>query len=366
MISAILKYHNTERMRKTLNDAMDVHGGRAVVLGPRNYLAAAYQAIPVAITVEGANILTRSMIIFGQGAIRCHPYVLKEMRAAMDNDDKAFNQAFGAHLHFAFTNAFRSVWLSLTNGAFSAAPKGNKATAVYYRRLNRVAANFALVADMSMFSLGGSLKFKEKLSARLGDILSNLFIASAVLKRFESQGSPKEDEAIMRYAAEQALFDAQTALDGLLRNLPMRPLAWLLRALTMPLGHNLKAPADKLASKVAADLMKNEAMLTRLTHGMFVPDNEDEAIGLLPIAHAAVIAAEPAEKKLRNLTRKGELVQPSPALRLQEALDKGAISQSEFDEVTHARQLKRNVIMVDDFDMKLEQHDAQLLQRHVF
>ncbi len=126
VISAILKYHNTERMRKTLNDAMDIHGGRAVVLGPRNYLAAAYQAIPVAITVEGANILTRSMIIFGQGAIRCHPFVLKEMRAAMDNDAKAFKKAFGGHLHFAFTNAFRSFWLSLTNGAFTSAPQGSK------------------------------------------------------------------------------------------------------------------------------------------------------------------------------------------------------------------------------------------------
>ena len=366
VISAILKYHNTERMRKTLNDAMDIHGGRAVVLGPRNYLAAAYQAIPVAITVEGANILTRSMIIFGQGAIRCHPFVLKEMRAAMDNDAKAFKKAFGGHLHFAFTNAFRSFWLSLTNGAFTSAPQGSKETARYYRQMTRLAANFALVADMSMFSLGGSLKFKEKISARLGDILSNLFIASAVLKRFENQGSPKEDLAIMRYAVEQALYDAQTALDGLLRNLPMRPLAWVLRALTMPLGHNIKAPADKLASRVADDMMKNEGMLERLSKGMFVPDNEEEAIGLLPIAHAAVIAAEPVEKKLRNLTRKGKLVQPSPALRLQEALDNGDIGQAEFDQVTRARQLKRNVIMVDDFDMMLSQHDEKLLERHVF
>lgn len=367
VISAILKYHNTERMRKTLNDAMDVHGGRAVVLGPRNYLASAYQAVPVAITVEGANILTRSMIIFGQGAIRCHPYVLKEMRAAMDNDGKAFNQAFGSHLHFVFTNAFRSFWLSFTNGAFVKAPQGSHpATAVYYRRMTRVAANFSFVADMAMFSLGGSLKFKEKISARLGDMLSNLFIASAVLKRFESQGCPKEDEALMRYAAEQALFDAQTALDGLLRNLPMRPLAWLLRALTMPVGHNIKAPADKLASQVAGELMKNEGMLARLTKGMFVPSNEEEPIGLLPVAHTAVLAAEPVEKKLRNLTREGRLQAPSPALRLQEALDNGVITQEEFDVVTRGRQLKRNVIMVDDFDMKLEKHDENLLKRHIF
>ena len=170
----------------------------------------------------------------------------------------------------------------------------------------------------------------------------------------------------MRYAVEQALYDAQTALDGLLRNLPMRPLAWVLRVLAMPLGHNISAPADKLASRVADDMMKNEAMLERLSKGMFVPDNEEEAIGLLPIAHAAVIAAEPVEKKLRNLTRKGKLVQPSPALRLQEALDNGDIGQAEFDQVSRARQLKRNVIMVDDFDMQLRQHDEKLLERHVF
>lgn len=365
VISALLKYHNTERYRKAINDAMDIHGGKAVVQGPRNYLANAYQAIPVAITVEGANILTRSMMIFGQGAIRCHPYVLKEMKAAYANDAAAFDQAFSAHGHFIFTNVFRSFWLGLTNGRFSGSPKGG-VTAPYYRQMNRVAANFALLADMSMFSLGGSLKFKEKISARLGDILSSLYICSAVLKRFEKEGCQKADEPLMQYAAQQALYDAQTAIDGVLKNLPARPLAWLLRVLILPTGRVIAPPSDKLGSKVAAAMMRGDDTLMRLAHGMYIPQDESEAIGVLKPAHTAVIASEELEKKLRNLARKGEFAAVSPATQLQEALDKGLINQAEFEQVTRARKLKRDVIMVDDFDMQLDQHDENLLQRHVF
>lgn len=365
VISALLKYHNTERYRKTINDAMDIHGGKAVVLGPRNYLASAYQAIPVAITVEGANILTRSMMIFGQGAIRCHPYVLKEMQAAYADDAAAFDQAFSSHGHFILTNAFRSFWLGLTNGAFSSAPKGG-VTATYYRQMNRVAANFALLADMAMFSLGGSLKFKEKISARLGDILSNLYICSAVLKRFEKEGCPKDDEPLMRYAAELALFDAQTAIDGVLKNLPFRLLAWKLRMLILPTGRRMAPPSDKLGSKVAAAMMRGDETLARLTKGIYVPQDESDPVGVLKPAHSAVIATEKLEKKLRNMARKGEFAAVSPATQLQEALDKGVLTQEEFEQITRARKLKRDVIMVDDFDMQLDTHDENLLQRHVF
>lgn len=365
VISALLKYHNTERLRKTLNDAMDIHGGHAVVWGPRNYLASAYLSIPIAITVEGANILTRSMMIFGQGAIRCHPYVLKEMKAAYANDAAAFDQAFSAHGHFVLTNIFRSFWLALTNGRFSGSPKGG-VTAPYYRQMNRVAANFALLADMSMFSLGGSLKFKEKISARLGDILSNLYICSAVLKRFEKEGCHKADEPLMQYAAQQALYDAQTAIDGVLKNLPARPLAWLLRVLILPTGRVIAPPSDQLGSQVAAAMMRGDDTLMRLAHGMYIPPEESEAIGVLKPAHEAVIASEALEKKLRHLARQGEFAAVSPATQLQEALDKGLITQAELEQITRARKLKRDVIMVDDFDMDLRAHDAALLQRHVF
>ncbi|WP_231867683.1 acyl-CoA dehydrogenase [Snodgrassella sp. CFCC 13594] len=365
VISAILKYHNTERYRKTINDAMDIHGGRTVVWGPRNYLANGYSSIPIAITVEGANILTRSMMIFGQGAIRCHPFVLKEMQAAMSNDGVAFDQAFSAHGHFILTNIFRSFWLGLTNGAFSHSPKSG-VSARYYKQMNRVAANFALLADMSMFSLGGSLKFKEKLSARLGDVLSQLFICSAVVKRFEKEGATKADEPLMQYAAQQALFDAQTAMDGVLKNLPARPLAWLLRILILPTGLRIAPPSDKVGTKVAKAMMQGDETLSRLAANMYIPQDENEPIGVLAPAHAAVLATEALEKKLRHMARNAEFSAISPADQLQEALSKNIISQDDFDAITRARKLKRDVIMVDDFDMQLHDFDPNLLQRHVF
>ncbi len=365
VISAILKYHNTERMRKTVNDAMDIHGGRTVVSGPRNYLANAYQAVPIAITVEGANILTRSMMIFGQGAIRCHPFVLKEMNAAFNNDAQAFDSAFSGHTHFIVTNFFRSFWLGLTNGVFVKSPKAG-VTAKYYRQMTRLAANYAVLVDMSMASLGGTLKFREKLSARLGDIVSQLFIASAVLKRFEKEGRQEADIAIMQYAVEQALYDAQTAMDGVLKNLPNRPLAMVLRLFTMPIGHSISAPSDKLGTKVSLTAMKGDESLDRLTKGIYVSKDESDPIGVLRYAHQAVIAAEPLEKKLRQLAREGKFEAVSPATQLQEALDTSIISEDEFKLVTRARKLKRDTIMVDDFDMKLDKHDDKLLDRHIF
>lgn len=364
VISAMLKYHNTERMRKTINDAMDIHGGRAVVWGPRNYLASGYQSIPIAITVEGANILTRSMMIFGQGAIRCHPYVLKEMQAATRNDAAAFDAALSGHVRFAMSNAVRSFWFGLTNGCGSAAPKGE--TAVYYRRINRLSAAFAIAADISMLSLGGSLKFREKLSARLGDILSNLYIASAVLKRFEREGHLKADEALMRYAAELALYDAETALKGLVDNLPNRAAACLLRVLTLPIGRRLTPPSDKLGTQVANDMMQNGEALERLTRFTYVPSDASQAVGVLPVAHRAVLETEALEKKLRQIERENGFTALSPATRLQEAKERGIISDEEYTALVRARQLKREVIMVDDFDMSLREHDPELLQRHIF
>jgi acyl-CoA dehydrogenase len=246
VLSAVLKYHNTERMRKTINDAMDIHGGKAVVLGPRNYLARAYQSIPIGITVEGANILTRSMIIYGQGAIRCHPFVLREMKAAMANDGAEFDRAITGHINFVISNVFRSLWLGLTGARFAGAPRGGE-TALYYKQITRFSSAFALLSDMAMFSLGGSLKFREKLSARLGDMLSNLYIATACLKRFEREGAQKEDLAVLRWAVENALFDLQQAMDGFLANLPSRGLAWVLRKIIFPWG----SPSSLLQTALA-------------------------------------------------------------------------------------------------------------------
>jgi len=365
VLSAVIKYHNTERMRKTLNDAMDVHGGRAVVLGPRNYLARAYQAIPIAITVEGANILTRSMIIYGQGAIRCHPFVLREMKAAMANDGKEFDDAITGHIGFVVSNVFRSLWLGLSGAKFAAAPRGGE-TARYYKQITRFSSAFALLSDMAMFSLGGSLKFREKLSARLGDMLSNLYIATACLKRFERDGAPKEDLAVLKWAVESSLHDIQIAMDGFLANLPNRALAFVLRKVIFPWGLTLKAPSDRIGTQVARSLMQPGGTRDRLTRGMFVSKDEQDPVGVLGPALHAVLETEPVEQKLRKLTREGKLSALTNAERLAEALGNGQINQAEFDAVTRARKLKRDVIMVDDFDKSLRHHDETLLERYVF
>ncbi|MFT4252758.1 MAG: acyl-CoA dehydrogenase, partial [Caulobacter sp.] len=199
VVSAIAKYHVTERARIVVNEAMDVVGGKGVCMGPGNFLARAYQQIPIAITVEGANIMTRTLIIYGQGAIRCHPFVLREMKAAMANDGKEFDKAFSGHIGFVFDNAIRSFVLGLTGSKIASAPVGGD-LAQYYKDIERLSAAFALASDMAMFSMGGSLKFREKISARLGDVLSNLYIATAALKRFADDGSPKEDLPLLKWA----------------------------------------------------------------------------------------------------------------------------------------------------------------------
>lgn len=365
VLSAVLKYHNTERMRKTLNDAMDVHGGKAVVLGPRNYLARAYQAIPIAITVEGANILTRSMIIYGQGAIRCHPFVLREIKAAMENDGGEFDKAITGHINFVISNVFRSLWMGLTGARLVGSPKGGE-VAGYYKQLTRFSSAFALLSDMAMFSLGGSLKFREKLSARLGDMLSNLYIASACLKRFERDGAPKEDLPVLKWAVENALYDLQQAMDGFLANLPSRMLAAVLRKVIFPLGLTLKPASDHIGTQVARSLMELGPTRDRLTRGMFVSQDETDPVGVLVPALKAMLETEPVEQKLRKLARDGKFQSVTARERLAEALQDGVITQVEFDAVTRARKLKRDVIMVDDFDKKLELHDEGLLQRLIF
>ncbi|MBV8464648.1 MAG: acyl-CoA dehydrogenase [Burkholderiales bacterium] len=362
VISAILKYHNTERMRKVINDAMDIHGGKAVVQGPRNYLGNAYQTVPVGITVEGANILTRSMIIYGQGAIRCHPFVLREMKAAMANDAAEFDSAFTGHIGFVVDNAIRSFVLGLTGSKIAGSPVGGD-IAQYYKDIERLAAAFALLSDMAMFSMGGSLKFREKISARLGDVLSNLFIATAALKRFADEGSQKEDLPLLKWSVLQALHDAQEAMTGFLANLPNRPLAFILGWIVFPLGRHFTTPRDRLGTKIARLLMQPGASRDRLTNDVFVPKTEADAVGVLNYALVAHIEAESTEGKLRRAQRDGKLKALNARGRLEEALATSLITQAEFDAVAKARRLKREVIMVDDFDMMLDKHDAAISER---
>jgi acyl-CoA dehydrogenase len=351
VLSAILKYNNTEGMRQAINDAMDVHAGRAVCLGPSNYLAQSYQTVPVAITVEGANILTRSMIIFGQGAIRCHPYVLKEMLAAADQDAeaglKAFDEAFFAHVGFTISNLVRSFVLALTGGRFVAGPDLGP-TALYAKRLTRMSASFALLADVAMMALGGDLKRREKISGRFADILSHLYMASAVLKRFEDDGRPAADLPIVRWALDDSLAIIEERLDGILRNFPVRGVGPAMRPFVLPLGRRWKGASDKLGHEVAALLLSPSETRDRLTSGLFLNMNEDDPMGLMEIALEKVIAAEPVERKLAKAFGASINTQNMEAV-LKKGVAEGAINELEAETVREAMAITAKAIAVDDF-----------------
>ena len=274
--------HAPSSAREVANDAMDIHGGKGVILGPSNYIGRGWQGAPIAITVEGANILTRSLMIFGQGAIRCHPYVLREMQATRIADYrerlKQFDSALFGHIGFAISNSVRSFVLGLAFAKIGRVP-GDAYTRRYYRKLNRYASALALVADTSMLVLGGKLKFKEKLSARLGDVLSNLYIASAMLKRYEDQDRPVTDQPLLAWAFHDCIWRMQMALDGVLRNFPVRPVAWLLRVLVFPFGRREVPPSDRLGRRVAALLTAPNEARDRLIAGTYQTPNPNNPVG---------------------------------------------------------------------------------------
>jgi len=341
VLSAIAKSHATEMMRKVINDAMDIHGGKAISGGPRNYLANVYHAMPVSITVEGANILTRSLIIFGQGAIRCHPYLYKEMVAAREPDPKKslddFDNLIWHHLAHQFATAGRSLLHNLTGGWFASAPRAGRATR-HYRQLSRASASFALVAEAAMVLLGGSLKRRESLSGRLGDALSHLYILSAALKRFEDDGRPEADVPLLTWSAQHSLYEIQTALDGVLANFPVPPVAWILRLFVFPFGRTRRPPKDKLGRQCAALLLAPSAARDRLTAGIYIgPQNQP--VGQLDEAMKAVIDADAVIARMRRLGIK------DPA----QAVAQNSISAAEKDMLERAAVLTRQVITVDDF-----------------
>jgi acyl-CoA dehydrogenase len=352
VVSAIVKYHCTERGRIVINDAMDVHGGKGICMGPENYLARAYQQTPIGITVEGANILTRSLIIFGQGAVRAHPYVLKEIQAAHEQDAKKavrnFDEAFFAHISFSLSNAVRTLAYAISGGRLIAVPTEG-ATHRYYQQMTRYAAAFAFASDIAMLSLGGALKRREKLSARLGDVLSQLYICSATLKKFEDDGRPAEDVPLMQWAMDDALFRIQTAFDGVLQNFPNRFFALLMRALIFPLGQCRRPPSDDLGHQVASLLMKPGVARDRLTSGMFVPTDEADAMGALEASLASTLVCEPLQAELEKARKEGKLKSRDEMQLVAEARDKNLITPEQVTQLERDYALRRQVIMVDDF-----------------
>jgi acyl-CoA dehydrogenase len=351
VLSAILKYHNTEGMRHVINNAMDIHGGRSICRGPRNYLQSMYRALPVAITVEGANILTRSMIIFGQGAIRCHPYVLEEMRATANPDASAglekFDETLFRHMGFTIRNAARAFVLGLTGARIANAPYDLDLRG-YYRQLSRMSAAFAFVADTTMLTLGGQLKRKERLSARLGDVLSHMYLASAVLKHHYDNGSPSADLPLVTWAVEDSLRTMQESLICILENFPSPLFGRAVKFLIFPLGRAYRTASDKLDHEVAQVLMEPSGTRDRLTAGCFVNRAEDDPVGLLEIALASAEDVAPIKAAAARSARR-PLVGAGGDAEIAATIESGAINEFDGAKLREYLRVVGNVIRVDEF-----------------
>jgi acyl-CoA dehydrogenase len=351
--SAMLKYHATEISRLIANDAMDVHGGKGICLGPKNYLGRGYQIVPVAITVEGANILTRSLIIFGQGAVRCHPFVLKEMNAAKNpNRDmgvREFDAAVMGHVGFALSNAARSIVLGLTLARFTRVPRTGS-TERYFQHINRYSASFAFATDVAMLSLGGYLKKKETLSARLGDVLSAMYLASMVLKHHANQGSEAADLPLVEWACRSLLYQAQEDLHLFLRNFPNRFLAGFMRIFIFPRGLTYFPPSDKLGHAIGELVMNPSASRERLTRHIYKTQQSHNPLGQLQEALVLSTMAEPLEKRIRvDGVKTGRITALDLPGQISEALQLGILNAGEAEVLRDYDSKVLNIINVDDF-----------------
>ncbi|WEX89713.1 acyl-CoA dehydrogenase [Sinorhizobium garamanticum] len=346
VISAIMKLHATERMRDSVGKAMDIHGGKAIIDGPRNYLGSQFRSAPIGVTVEGANILTRNLMIFGQGAVRSHPYMLKEMLALSDEDEAkgldAFDKVVWGHVGHLFAVLWRAFVRGWSGGRIGPAP-AEAAMPGYWKQLSRHAAAFALLADLSLLTLGGALRRKEMISARLGDILSEVYLLGAVLKRFEAEGQHEEDRPIVDYVMRGGQGRIAGAFAGVLDNLPSRWVAFLVRLVAFPAGISAPAPSDELTSTVAETLMKDSPQRDRLTPDIYLGEGREEhPLKDLERAFRYVTAAEPIEKKMRDMHVRD----------LEEARGKGVISEAEFTQLAEAKAAVDRVIAVDAFPME--------------
>ncbi len=351
--AAMLKYHCTELARQVANDAMDVQGGKGICLGPKNYLGRSYQVVPVAITVEGANILTRSLMILGQGAIRCHPFVLREMNAAKEKDKRRslveFDRALFGHIGYTLSNAARSFVMAATMARFSSTPDRGS-TCRYFQHINRFSAQFAFATDMAMLTLGGYLKQKEHLSARLGDVLSALYMASMVLKHYENQGRPEADLPLVEWSCRSLLYDAQEQLHGFLRNFPNRWMAGFMRLVIFPRGRTYSAPSDRLGRAIVEPLMMPSATRDRLAHGIYRTPEPGNPFGLLQEALELAVVAEPIEKKLRvEGVKTGRISALDLPGQIEQALTQGILSDTEAHTLREYDRKVMDIVHVDDF-----------------
>jgi acyl-CoA dehydrogenase len=350
VISALLKYLSTERMRQSVNDALDIHGGRGICDGPSNYIQGAYQMVPVGITVEGANILTRTLITFAQGALRSHPYLIAEIEALQDSDRdrgiEKFEKTFDDHRAFLLSNAAGALFHNLTFGSFAAAPQNAGDMTRSWRQLSRAARSFALVADLTVALLGGGLKVKQKITGRMADALAELYLLSTILKRYEDDGRPAGDRFVVDYCAQNCLHRFDIALRGVIDNFPVRWAAWLMGPLVLPFG--MRRPAkDRQGKDIVRLALQPGAFRDRLTRDIFTGD--DDATGLLEQTLAKVVACDEAEKKLERAIRKGEVKRFYNNDWIKEAETKGVLSADEARELAELRDMVARAIAVDDF-----------------
>lgn len=355
VISAIVKYQMTERMRKSVNLAMDIHGGHGICLGPKNFLGRAYQGIPISITVEGANILTRSMIVFGQGALRSHPYLLKEIEAVNHPDQETsielFDDALFGHVGFIFSNFFRSLVLGLTGARFVNAPsKGH--VKKYYQQLTRMSSAFALLSDACILILGGSLKRKEKISGRLADALSNMYLITAVLKHYEDQGCKQDDLPLLIWACEDSLYRTQEAMKSVMRNFPVPFIGTILNMVIFPLTKPYGGATDKQGHKIARMLLSPSSARDRLTKGIYFTDDPKDSMGRLEHALNTSLDAEDAERKLRDARRIGLITSRDYTSAIEEAISQNIINDAEAEKILTAHAATLNAISVDEFSPK--------------
>jgi len=351
IVSAIAKYYLTEGAREVIDGAMDIHGGRAICMGPNNYMARSYQQIPVAITVEGANILTRCLIIFGQGAMRCHPFLLKEVAAAsMEDQDAAvdmFDKALHGHVAYALRNAIRSLTLGLSRSHLAPNPGKGKLN-VYYRYVARYSAAFAFLSDVTLMLLGGALKRKESLSGRFADAITHMYMATSTLKHYQDQGEHEEDLPLVEWGCQYSIYHVQMALDGIIRNFPIPVVGVLLRAIIFPLGRRHRLPSDALGRKVAELSTMPGATRDRVTHGVYINDDPKDVTGRLDDA----LNKATAVKHIRTRLRKAGIRQPDQGTYadwLKVLVKEESITKEEQKELNAAHDAVMAVIQVDDF-----------------
>jgi len=353
VVTAIAKYNFTELGRQIVNDAMDIQGGAGISRGPRNIFAHSYMSLPIAITVEGANILTRSLMIFGQGAIRCHPYAYDEIDALTKGDTKAFDNAFWKHIGHVIQNASRSLLMSLTRGVIGSSPVGGPAKK-YYKKLSWASASFAFLADIALGSYGGGLKIKEKISGRFADILSWMYLATATLRRYDAEGQSKEDQIFFEWSMQYAFSQIQEAFDAIYREIQVPGLSWLFRgpiALWSRMNRISSYPSDKLGHKVAQAMQQRSEQRDRLTDGIYVPEDTNEALGRYEHAFKLHEEAAPIYKKIYVATKKKELPKTQVRFVIDQALEKDIISEDEAELIRKAEDARVDMVQVDEFTL---------------